>query len=121
FALLIIVAIAAAILFNGAFFPFSRDDTLGIYKPTALAIWQTGTLVPLIGDESLYRTYPILVPLNYTFAYMVSGWENEYLAKSIATLLSLGCLPAVYFLGRDIGGRRTGLLAALILALTPSF
>lgn len=117
----IILLIAAAVLFNGAYYPFSKADALGIYHPAALAMTQTGTLQPLTGADSLYRTYPVLVPLNYTFAYLVSGWENEYLAKALATLMSLGCLPAVYLLGREIGGRRIGLLAALTLALTPSF
>jgi len=120
-AVLITAAIAAAIVFNGTYFPFSRADALGIYRPSALAMWQTGTLEPLIGADSLYRTYPVLVPLLYTFAYQVSGWENEMLAKGLATLLALGCLPAVFLLGAEVGERRVGLAAALLLALTPAF
>ncbi len=116
-----IILVAAAILFNAAYFPFSRDDALGIYRPAALAMWNSGGLEPLIGAESLYRTYPILVPLLYTFSYQVSGWENEYLAKTLGTLLSLGCLPAVWLLGVEVGGRRAGLIAALLLTLTPAF
>lgn len=113
--------IAAAIVFNGAFWPFSRPDALGIYRPAALAMWQTGTLEPLIGAESLYRTYPVGVPLLYTAAYVTSGWENEYAAKALSSLLAVGSLAAVALLGQEVGGRRTGLLAALLLAWMPAF
>ncbi len=121
FALLILLAICALELFNGAYWPFYRDDTLGIYQPAAQAIYQTQALVPLTGADSLYHAYPVLIPLNYSYAYFASGWENEYLAKAIATLLSLACLPAAYSLGKKLRDERTGWLAALLLALTPFF
>jgi len=121
FALLILLAICALELFNGAYWPFYRDDTIGIYQPVAQAIYHTQALVPLIGADSLYRAYPVLIPLNYAYAYFASGWENEYLAKAIATLLSLACIPAAYVLGKKLRGERTGWLAAMVLALTPFF
>lgn len=121
FMLLILLAISAAVLFNGAYWPFYRDDTLGIYQPAAQMIYQTGALVPLTGADSLYRAYPVLVPLSYAYAYITSGWENEYLAKTIATLLSLACIPGAYVLGKILRDDRTGWLAALILALTPFY
>ncbi len=121
FMLLILLAISAAVLFNGAYWPFYRDDTLGIYQPAAATIFQTGALVPLTGADSLYHAYPVLVPLSYSYAYLASGWENDYLAKTIATLLSLACIPAAYALGKQASGERAGWLAALILALTPFY
>ncbi|MEO8393965.1 MAG: glycosyltransferase family 39 protein [Chloroflexota bacterium] len=121
FALLILLAICALELFNGAYWPFYRDDTLGIYQPSAQAMYQTQALVPLTGADSLYRAYPVLIPLNYSYAYFASGWENEYLAKAIATLLSLACIPAAYSLGKKLRDERVGWLAALLLALTPFF
>lgn len=63
----------------------------------------------------------MLVPLNYVYVYLISGWENEYLAKVLSTLLSLGCIPAVYVLGSNLHRRSTGLLAAVLLAITPAF
>jgi 4-amino-4-deoxy-L-arabinose transferase-like glycosyltransferase len=75
----------------------------------------------LTGADSLYRAYPVLIPLNYSYAYFASGWENEYLAKTTATLLSLACIPATYVLGKKLRGERTGWLAAMLLALTPFF
>ncbi|MFN8564255.1 MAG: glycosyltransferase family 39 protein [Anaerolineae bacterium] len=121
FMLLVLLALSAAVLFNGANLPFHRDDTLGIYQPAAQTIYRSGALVPLMGADSLYRAYPILVPLSYAYAYFASGWENEYLAKTIATLLSLACLPTACVLGKRLRDERTGWLAALALALTPFF
>ncbi len=121
FALLLLLALSAAILFNGAYWPFHRPDVLGIYRPAAQAIFNTGALVPLTGSDSLYHTYPMLIPLSYSYAYLAAGWENEYLANTIAALLSLACIPAAYLLGRQFRNERVGWLAALLLALTPFF
>jgi 4-amino-4-deoxy-L-arabinose transferase-like glycosyltransferase len=61
------------------------------------------------------------IPLGYTFAFLASGWENEYLARLIPALLSLACLPTLFVLGRMIFNRRAGEWAALLLVLTPTF
>jgi 4-amino-4-deoxy-L-arabinose transferase-like glycosyltransferase len=118
-----IALIAAAVLFNSIYFPLYRDDTLGIYRPFAVDMAETGALVPLTGADSLYRAYPMLMPIAYSFAYMLSGWENDYLAKLFPALLSLGCIPAAYTLTRLISpqSRRAAWIAALVLAITPTF
>jgi 4-amino-4-deoxy-L-arabinose transferase-like glycosyltransferase len=121
FSILILLAISAAILFNAAYWPFHRDDALGIYQPHAQTMYQLRTLVPLTGADSLYRTYPMLIPSAYAFAYLASGWENEYLANLIGALLSVGCLPVAFWLGKLLKDERAGWLSALLLALTPAF
>ncbi|PJF40199.1 MAG: hypothetical protein D6737_12530 [Chloroflexi bacterium] len=113
--------ISVAILFNAAYWPFSRDDTLGIYDFYGQQMTSDRTLPELTGADSLYRTYPMAIPLTYTFVYLVSGWHNEYLARVIPALLSIGTLPAVYVLGCSLFGKRTGYLSALLLAVTPTF
>jgi Dolichyl-phosphate-mannose-protein mannosyltransferase len=114
--------IAAAVLFNAAYWPFHHDDVLGIYGKYGKLMYETRTLVPFAGrDDAFYQAYPIQVPLAYAFTFLASGWENEYLARVMPALLSLGCLPAVFVLGRMIANYRAGALAALLLALTPSF
>ena len=120
-AALLLAAVAAAILFNAAYWPFSRDDALGIYHAQAEAMAETRALLPLTGADSLYLTYPPLMPLAYAYTYRLSGWENEYLARLISALLALGSLLAAYALGREVDGRLTGALSALILALAPTF
>jgi 4-amino-4-deoxy-L-arabinose transferase-like glycosyltransferase len=120
-ALLAIILIAAAILFNAAYWPFSRDDAIGIYAPFARMMVETRALVPLTGADSLYRAYPMGIPLAYTFSYLASGWDNEYLARMIPALMAVGCIPVTYMLGRRVGGARAGWLAALLLAVTPAY
>jgi 4-amino-4-deoxy-L-arabinose transferase-like glycosyltransferase len=120
-ALIILVSISGAILFNAVNLPFYRDDTLGIYQPQALELFQTGWLIPLTGADSLYKTYPMLMQLNYAYVYLISGWENDYLAKVVSALISIGCLIAAYHLGQLARGDGTGWVAALLLALTPTF
>lgn len=119
--LLLLLAVSAAVLFNAAYWPFHRDDALGIYQPHAQAMYQLGGLIPLRGADSLYLTYPMLIPTAYTYAYLASGWENEYLANLIGALLSVGCLPVVYWLGTLLKDERAGWLSALLLATMPAF
>jgi 4-amino-4-deoxy-L-arabinose transferase-like glycosyltransferase len=119
---LILVVVSAAIFFNAVYWPFHRDDTLGIYNRYAKLMYDSGTLVPFAGrDDAFYQAYPIQIPLAYTYSYLASNWENEYLAKAIAALFSLACLPAAYILGRMLFGSLAGWLSALLLALTPTF
>lgn len=116
------ILISAAILFNGAYWPFYRDDTLGIYHRYAKLMYESGTLIPFAGrDDAFYQAYPMQMPLAYTYAYIASGWVNEYLAKTIATLFSLACLPAAYALGRMLYGSWAGWLSAMLLAFAPTF
>lgn len=120
-ALVIALITGSAALFNALYLPFKTDDALGIYQPQAQTIFQTGALIPLTGADSLYRAYPMLVPFNYAFAYAASGWENEYAAKLIPTLLALSGLIAVYELARLLASARAGWLTVGLLALTPAF
>jgi 4-amino-4-deoxy-L-arabinose transferase-like glycosyltransferase len=117
----VLLLIAASILFNAVYFPFSRDDAVGIYLPLAQIMTEARTLAPLLGADSLYRAYPMSIPLAYTFTFLASGWENHYLAKLIPTLLSIGCIPAAALLGRRLSNAPAGTLAALLLALMPAF
>jgi 4-amino-4-deoxy-L-arabinose transferase-like glycosyltransferase len=114
--------ISAAILFNAAYWPFYRDDTLGIYHRYGKLMYETGTIVPFEGrNDAFYQAYPMQLPLAYTYSYIASGWINEYLAKTIAALFSLACLPATFLLGRMMFDSLAGWLGALLLAFAPTF
>lgn len=120
FALALIGVIALAVLFNAAYFPFYRPDALGIYTPFAAQMYESGQLVPLKGADTLYEAYPMAIPLLYTSVYQLAGWEHEYAAKFADAVLSLLTIPAAYIFARDVGGRRAGWIAALLLALMPT-
>ncbi|MBZ0275627.1 MAG: glycosyltransferase family 39 protein [Anaerolineae bacterium] len=121
-ALLPLVLVAGAVLFNAVYWPFSKEDVLAIYHRYGSEMAQTGQLVPFAGrDEAFYQAYPIQIPLSYTYAYLASGWVNEYLARLIPALLSIGCIPLVYLLGRAIYGAPAGWAAAALLVMTDTF
>jgi hypothetical protein len=116
----LLLPIAAAVLFNGAWWLFHRDDALGIYQPQAAQLYALGGLIPLRGADSLYLAYPMHNQLLFAYTYLISGWENEYLANFIGALLSVGCLPAAYALGERLR-RGAGGAAAFLLATAPTF
>ncbi|MBX3063842.1 MAG: glycosyltransferase family 39 protein [Anaerolineae bacterium] len=116
-ALGIIAVIAVLILFNATYWPPAIDDAITIYAAFGKQIYHTQTLP----QGTLYETYPMLVPLWYAFVHQVAGQLNEYLAGLIPALLSLGCIGAAYLIGRELQDRRTGLIAALLVAITPPF
>lgn len=117
---LMLVVIGAAIVFNAVYWPFSRDDAVAIYQRFGVEMAEREAIVPLPGNETLYEAYPIHIPLTYTFAYVASGWTNEYLARVFPALLSLGCLAAAYILGEMLKAG-AGWPAAFLLAITPTF
>jgi 4-amino-4-deoxy-L-arabinose transferase-like glycosyltransferase len=116
----LLAAIALAVLFNAAYWPFTRDDAVGVYHPQAQTMAQTRSLLP-VNATSLHDAYPMLIPLSYTFSYISSGWDNEYLARIIPALLALGCIPAAWLLARRMLGEQASAVAALIVAITPAF
>lgn len=121
-ALLALALVSGAVLFNAAYWPFYRDDAIAIYARYAHIMAETGTLVPFAGrDDAFYQAYPIHIPLAYTYVYLASGWLNEYLARMIPALFSLGCIPAVYVLGKNLFNPLAGWLGVLLLALAPTF
>ncbi len=120
-ALVVCALVSAAVLFNAVYWPFSRDDALGIYNHFAVWMYDHRAIAPFVAGSALYETYPVLIPLTYTYSYMLSGWHNEYLARLFPALLSLGCLPAALALGCALDRPAAGWLGALLLAVTPVF
>ncbi|MBI5957300.1 MAG: glycosyltransferase family 39 protein [Chloroflexi bacterium] len=117
-AILITLGITGLILLNAIYWPFGDDDAVSIYALHSLKIVQTDRFPT---GEGLYEAYPMLLPLSYVYTYLIAGNINEYLARIIPALLAAGTLGAAASLGEALYNRRTGLLAMLLLALTPAF
>ncbi|MCZ7546933.1 MAG: glycosyltransferase family 39 protein [Anaerolineae bacterium] len=117
-AVLIPVAIGALILFNAGYWPFGDWDALTIYAPQGKHLYEQGTLP---AGEGLYEAYPMLVPFSYAFAHFVADSVNEYLARLAPAALAVGAMAAAYALGRAMHTARAGVVAALLLALTPTY
>jgi hypothetical protein len=114
--------ICLGVLFNAAYWPFSKADTLGIYHRYGVLMYETGALVPFAGrDDAFYQAYPMHLPLIYAFSYLASGGVNEYLARVTPALLSLGSIAAAWLVSRELFGGGAGWLSAFLLATTPAY
>jgi hypothetical protein len=117
-AVLIVIGIAALIVFNALYWPFIDDDAVSIYATQSVSIYQTDKLPK---GEGLYEAYPMLLPLSHVYSYMLAGEVDEYLARIAVAALGVGTLAAAFALGRALYDTATGLSTALLLALTPTF
>jgi 4-amino-4-deoxy-L-arabinose transferase-like glycosyltransferase len=67
--------------------------------------------------EAAYR--PPLLPVTLLGIFSVTGF-SETAAKFLTPLLSVVSIVIVYFLGREIGGKEVGIVAAALLAFNPT-
>ncbi len=61
-------------------------------------------------------------PLGFTFIYLwgrLVGTGDILWLRLGVVLISLACIPLLYAIGRRVGGHRTGLIAAFLLAVSP--
>lgn len=95
--------------------------------------------VPLRGDEAFTVLHWMREPLSHTLAeiatvdpqpplayalYRVFGLvigSSEPLVRLLPALLSMLGIPALYGIGKRIGGRHVGLVAATLFAISPVF
>jgi hypothetical protein len=117
-AALVTAMIAALIVFNAVYWPFHDDDAVSIYATQSRQIYQTRELPT---GSGLYEAYPMLVPLGYTYGYLIAGRIDEYLARVVVAVLGAGTLGAAFVLGWGLYDWRVGLSAATLLALIPTF
>ena len=89
-------------------------------------------------DEILSRYYAQVLDLHYqftaglitepsppTYTLLLRGWMalfgySEAAIRSLSALGGILCIPVIYLLGRELIGKRQGLLAALLFALCPA-
>ena len=107
---------AALIIYaHAVYYPFIGDDTLSRYGLQAQIIYAEHRIPPEVWG------YPPLAPLTFVATWFAAGQANEHLAKLFPVISALGTLGATFLIGRQTMGRRAGLLAATLVALTPMF
>src|SRR5215472_7074510 len=117
--MLVIGIMAAVIIFNAIYWPLGIDDALAIYGYYGKQIALTGAL-PSLSHGSLYEAYPMAIPILYAYTHQAAGWVDEHLAALLPALLSVGVIGVAYLIGRELYDQATGLIAALLIALTPT-
>jgi hypothetical protein len=110
-----LIGVGTIMLVHGLYYPFIGDDTLSRYGLQAQIIYEARRLPESISG------YPPLVPLSFVATWFAAENTNEHLARLFPVVMAFATLGAAYLVGQHIGGRRVGLLAAVILALTPFF
>jgi 4-amino-4-deoxy-L-arabinose transferase-like glycosyltransferase len=70
--------------------------------------------------DEVYHT-SITPPLHYILAWMAVqlAGDDTILVRLPSLILGTAIIPLIFFLGRRVGGVRTGLLAAVLMALSP--
>jgi len=108
-----VLALTAAALVLGRFFvdtPMWLDEALSVN----IAKLPLGD----IADALRHDGHP---PLYYV---LLHGWmsvfgDSDAAVRSLSTVISIATLPLAYLAGRRLGGRRVGVTAMLLLALSP--
>jgi len=117
----ITIPISIAIVFNGMYWGFYRDDTLGIYAPFAQELFHTQRLIPITPERNLYELYPQLASMSAAWVYWIAGNDSTPLATLPTTLLSIGTLGATYLLSERLLGKVGAVVAVFCLATLPDF
>ena len=92
-----------------------------VFAEGAREMWERGNwLLPYVNGQ-VYLDKPILYFWAILISSLPAGEVTAWAARFPSALASLGMLWAVFLLGARTVSQRAGLLAALILAVTPIF
>lgn len=115
-------AVGYTITFSAAFIlRFAALGRLGLNSDEAVYSGQAATLAGVEGfaeDFSIFRAHPLLYQYTVSLVYRAIGF-NEINARLVSALFGAATLFVVYLIGKRLVDRRTGLLAAAILAVMP--
>lgn len=91
---------------------FNTDEA--VYSGQAAAIAQDPILQNIF---PIFRAHPLL--FQFVLAVFFALGTNDLLARLVAVAIGIGTIYLVYRIGDLLYGRRTGLIAALFIALMP--
>lgn len=91
---------------------FNSDET--VYAGQGASIANDGALTPYF---PIFRAHPLLFQTLLSLGYRAGG--GDLFARLLASAFGLGTIALVFLIGRTLYGKRTGVLAALFLALMP--
>jgi 4-amino-4-deoxy-L-arabinose transferase-like glycosyltransferase len=91
---------------------FNSDET--VYGGQGASIANVHAITPYF---PIFRAHPLLFQTLLSLGYRAGG--GDVLARLLASAFGLGTIAVVFLIGRTLYDRRTGLLAALFLALMP--
>jgi mannosyltransferase len=107
-----------AITAIGAFLRLYRIGATGLWIDEAFSVWMGRQPVgQMLGWLVRIDQHP---PLYYLLLHLwMRLGDGEAVVRALSALCSALTIPVIYLLGRRLAGRGVGLLAALILAISP--
>jgi uncharacterized membrane protein len=102
--------------------------TLRAFHLAAASLWTDEVFsryyAQLFGWHYLFTTGLSTEATPPTYSLLLQGWMHiwggsEAAMRSFSALASVLCVPVIYLLGRELAGKRQGLLASLLFAVSP--
>lgn len=91
---------------------FNSDET--VYAGQGASIADVHSLTPYF---PIFRAHPLLFQTLLSLGYRAGG--GDVFARLLSSAFGLGTIAVVFLIGRTLYGKRTGIIAALFLALMP--
>ena len=110
--------VLAAITIAGGFLRVYQIDRNGFWLDEAFSVWMAAHPAPALFDWLIrIDQHP---PLYYTLLHfwLNAGDEASYV-RTLSAVFSTLTIPVLFLIAARIAGRRAGLIAAVILALSP--
>ncbi|MGW2720754.1 ArnT family glycosyltransferase [Streptomyces sp. NPDC001492] len=83
----------------------------------------TGTAASLAGDPTLQQFFPVFrahpLLLATVMSSLLGRGIDDYSARAVTAAIGVACVALTYLLAKRLYGHRTGLAAALLLAVMP--
>jgi 4-amino-4-deoxy-L-arabinose transferase-like glycosyltransferase len=118
-----LIAIGAVVLLGVGFYALVQriwpDEEYALWASRIVAEQDPGQLFNMYNEiEYLGAQHPPLMPILHGFALRLLG-VSLIANRLLSVLFCLGAVLALYFLGRELFGRETGVLSAMVLLTFP--
>ena len=112
--------IAFALTAAGAVLRLSTLNTRSFWLDEATSVRQAGWSIPVMLEWMAHNVHP---PLFHTLLHfwMVAFGRAELVVRLFSVMWGLAAIPLVYWAARSFYDRRTSLIAAAVVTLSPFF
>jgi 4-amino-4-deoxy-L-arabinose transferase-like glycosyltransferase len=123
--ILLLVIILLAIFFRfwqigtnpAGFFTDEASNGINAYKIATTGRDDHGKAFPVIFEANGDWRDPVYI---YSLVPSVAIFGlNEFSVRIVSAIYGIGAVILIYFLGKEVGGEKAGLLSSLLLAITP--
>jgi hypothetical protein len=122
--IILVGTIFIAIYYHAGMFPPLEVDAIIYHAPLASIIFKEHGLPFIAGGGvgiGLSANYPFLFSALGTYYYLWMGSIQDLFLRIITPTMGLLSVVATYCIGKEIDGKRTGMIAAFLFSVVPSF